>query len=251
MRSKSGRWRNIGILLTTVIAAVGLAAAMSSSATAQQPGGATGRVAATPQVLCQTHGTVVFMQYAAWEKAPVSNGCWTIIKPLVSPGNSSYVDCDMSANPPKVTGAGSNWIYDDTTSSSNGHNGSSDQTLDNTWCGGRTSWWGEYMAVSSGYVERWSPTYLFEENYDSSHVWKAFTESVTYKGSNPAVGPIPTVDVLTSSLTTHISNECHDAADYPSDYWFSIYNGPTNQYPKVPSATVDAIDAALNGCYHT
>ena len=53
----------------------------------------------------------------------------------------------------------------------------------------------------------------------------AFTQSVNYTGSNPTVGPIPTIDVATSSVSSHITSECYDAADYPSDYWFSIYNG--------------------------
>ncbi len=223
-------------LLAAVLLAAGLLAATGSTAVAQ-------RVAA-PQVTCQRHGTVVFMQYYSWAKPPASNGCWTIIKPRVAPDNSSYVDCDMSGSTPSVTGAGSNWIYDDT--NVNGHNGSSDQALNNAHCGGRTSWWGEYMAASGGFVERWSPTFLFEENYTSTHAWVPYTLSVNYTGSNPTVGPIPTIDTATSSLSGHITAECQDAADYPSDYWFSIYNGTT-----VSSATVDTIDAALNSCYHT
>jgi len=233
-RSKGVRWSTV--LLTAVLTAAGLFAATGPTAVAQ-------RVAA-PQAICQRHGTVVFMQYYSWAKPPASNGCWTIIKPRVAPDNSSYVDCDMSASPPVVTGGGSNWIYDDT--NVNGHNGSSDQTLNNAHCGGRTNWWGEYMAASGGFVERWSPTYLFEENYNSSHGWVPYTLSVNYTGSNPAVGPIPTIDTATASLSSHITTECLDAADYPSDYWFSIYNGSS-----VSSATVDTIDAALNSCYHT
>ena len=250
MRSMSTRGRRLATLLTAVLIAAGLVVAGSSPSGAGTPT-PTARVGATPQILCQKHGTVVFMQYAAWSKPPASNGCWTIIKPRVSPDNTSYRDCDMSANPPTVTGGGNNWIYDDTNVNGHGTNHTSDQSLDNTYCGGRTSWWGEYMASSGGFVERWSPTYLFEENYTSSHAWVGFTESVNYTGSNPTVGPIPTVDVLTSSLTSHITTECYDAADYPSDYWFSVYNGPTSLYTSVPSATVDAIDAAFNSCYHS
>lgn len=170
-QTKVVRWTTV--LLATVLAAAGVLAVTGPTATAQ-------RVAA-PQLTCQRHGSVVFMQYYSWAKPPASNGCWTIIKPRVAPDNSSYVDCDMSGSTPSVTGAGPNWIYDDT--NVNGHNGSSDQTLNNAHCGGRTSWWGEYMAASGGFVERWSPTFLFEENYTSTHAWVPYTLSVNYTGS--------------------------------------------------------------------
>lgn len=237
MRMRIRRWRRLVAVLATLATAAALSTAASAPANAKQPGSG-----AAP-LICQQHGSVVFMQYASWAKPPASNGCWTIIRPLTA-DSGSYKDCDMSASTPKVTGSGTSWIYDDT--NVNGHGGSSDQTLDNTYCGGRSSWWGEYMAASGGFIERWSPTFLFEENYNSSHGWVAFTQSVTYAGSNPTVGPIPTIDVATSSLSSHITSECFDAADYPSDYWFSIYNGTS-----VTSATVDTIDSALNSCYHT
>jgi hypothetical protein len=233
-RSQVVRWCTV--LLAAAATAAGLLAATGPTAAAQR--------LAAPQVTCLRHGSVVFMQYYAWAKPPASNGCWTIIKPRVAPDNSSYVDCDMSGSSPSVTGAGPNWIYDDT--NVNGHSGSSDQALNNAHCGGRTSWWGEYMAASGGFVERWSPTFLFEENYTGTHAWVPYTLSVNYTGSNPTVGPIPTIDTATASLSGHITAECQDAADYPSDYWLSIYNGTT-----VSSATVDTIDAALNSCYHS
>jgi hypothetical protein len=237
MRTRIRSWRRLVVLLATLATVAALSAVVSAPASAKQPRGG-----ATP-LICQTHGSVVFMQYAMWAKPPASNGCWTIIRPLTA-DSGSYKNCDMSASTPKVTGSGTNWIYDDT--NVNGHGGSSDQTLDNTYCGGRSSWWGEYMAASGGFIERWSPTYLFEENYNSSHGWVAFTQSVNYTGSNPTVGPIPTIDVATSSVSSHITSECHDAADYPSDYWFSIYNGSS-----LTTTLVDTIDAALNSCYHT
>ena len=239
MRARIPRWRRLGVVLAALASAAVLTAALSAPASAKQPDGA----GATPQVTCLTHGSVVFMQYASWPKPPASNGCWTIIRPLTA-DSGSYKNCDMSASTPKVTGTGTNWIYDDT--NVNGHGGSSDQALDNSYCGGRSSWWGEYMAASGGYIERWSPTYLFEENYNSSHGWVAFTQSVNYTGSNPTVGPIPTIDVATSSVSSHITSECYDAADYPSDYWFSIYNGTA-----LTTTLVDTIDAALNSCYHS
>ena len=238
MTIQVSRLRRLAILFAVLVTAAMLCAATNAPADAKQPTGG----GATP-LICQNHGSVVFMQYASWAKPPASNGCWTIIRPLTA-DSGSYKDCDMSASTPKVTGTGTNWIYDDT--NVNGHGGLSDQTLDNTYCGGRSSWWGEYMAASGGFIERWSPTYLFEENYNSSHGWVAFTQSVNYTGSNPAVGPIPTIDVATSSLSSHITSECYDAADYPSDYWFSIYNGTS-----LTSTTVDTNDAALNSCYHS
>jgi hypothetical protein len=225
--------RRSAVLLTAGASTLALAMTPGALPAQASPAGSV-----TPQILCQIHGTVVFMQYASWDKPPASNGCWTIIKPLVAPDNSSYVDCDMSAATPHVSGAGSNWIYDDT--NKNGHkqtNGVilSDQTLNNT-----------YMSASGGFIERWSPTFLFEENYTGTHAWVAFTQSVTYAGSNPTVGPIPTIDTATSSVSSHITAECHDAPDYPSDYWFSIYNGT-----PVSSGLVDTIDNALNSCYHS
>lgn len=183
------------------------------------------------------------MIYHSWTTPlPTSGTCWTVVKPKQDTTN--YTLCDVSAASPYLQLGGSSWVYDDT--NKNGHNGSTDGSLNSSVCNGHQAYWGEYEAKSGGYHWDFSPTLLFEEDYDSSHTnygYSGATSPGSWAGTASGYNPVPTLDAAGSSVGTYIRSDCYKSPVYSGVYYISLYNGTD------PGSNESAILSALNYCY--
>lgn len=199
-------------------------------------------------------GFVVWMVYGKLDTTPSGGTCWTLQRPVTA-DTASYTTCDVSnINNGKTVGSGTTFVYDDTNNGGHSYSAGSfgsplsDAQADSDYCGGRTSWWGEWMSPSGGYHWAWTPTLLFEEDYDGFHNPLTYTTSVATEGiggSGSSYSPVPSVDADEPNVASKITSMCFDTVGPNGYFYFGIYNNV-----EISTATVNAIVNALTSCFN-